>query len=198
MISKLIEDAQVYLPDYLTSNEKVDLYAGLRSFPDNFNYYSFMPDNKMWMQGDTWKGFVVINYQTARRKKVSGIILSNTCDVYREHHLPPNTNIIFSPIINLDKYLQMLRGAGKTTSQVNSLAQAIRKQRVTYIFHLPRIANKLTESIALLDDIHVQPLNDFIENNKSMRFRLSQQGHYIFLIKLSMHFTRLYEGTGRS
>ena len=73
---------------------------------------------------------------------------------------------------------------------------AIRDQRVTSIFHLPEGAWG-PEGIVLLGTIHAHPLDDFLAKDRTRLFTLSQYAFYIFLVKLSIHFTRMQENVRR-
>lgn len=199
METPLFEEISVFLPSYLSSTEQRDLYRELKSFPENKNFYlpkaSYATDV---LQGDGWKGFVAINFETAEKKMVSGIVLSNSCDIdpanKRDH--PPN--VLFAPIINLEKYTGLLQRSGKAEEDIRNKLADIRSQKTTSIFYLPHSGETISESIVLLDDIHHHPAQHFFRSERSKLFTLNQYAFYIFLIKLSIHLTRLGEKVHRS
>jgi uncharacterized protein (TIGR04255 family) len=51
--------------------------------------------------------------------------------------------------------------------------------------------------IALLDNIHSIDLEQFLDLDPAKLLTLSQYGFYVFLVKLSIHFTRFQEGVLR-
>ena len=55
----------------------------------------------------------------------------------------------------------------------------------------------MEESSALFGDVRSQPLDHFMAGDRSLLFRLSDFGFYLFLFKLSIHFTRMLEGVER-
>lgn len=194
----LIEQARLFLPKYLSPAELKDLWEELKAFPNNRPYYSSHPSLRgRLLQGDGWRGFVVINFRTLERKTVSGVIISNSCDIDRNNTRALSPNLLFAPLVRLEGYFDLLRGAGQTQEQVESTYDAIRKQRITSIFYLPQ-AETLPESIVLLGDIHQHPLAEFTGDEGACRFRLGQFAFYLFLMKLSIHFTRMLEGIARS
>ncbi len=92
----------------------------------------------------------------------------------------------------------MLLDAGIQSDRVEGQIKSIRKQEKTDIFYLPASAT-LPECVVMLDDIRPQPLSMFMrkENNRKRLFRLNNFGFYIFLMKLSIHFTRFGENLDR-
>ena len=118
--NEIFEQIKSYLPSYLTPENKAELFSELKKFPNNFNYY-LCPHKETYLQGDAWRGFVAINFHTQESKMVSGVIISNSCDITPEN---PST-----------------------------------KERL---------------------------------------FVLNQFGFYLFLIKLSIHFTRFQEDVNRT
>jgi len=194
----LFEKIRLYLPKYLTPEQTRQLFQELRSFPDNFAYY--LVDTNLQdslMQGDGWQGFVVINFETLEKKTVSGVILSNSCDIDNES--PTKFNVLFSPIIKLSRFSERLLAAGKTEEQLSSTLDDIRRQRVTSMFFLPSMNGVLDyDSVVLLDDIHGHPIANFREStHRQPLFTLSQYGFYLLLLKLSIHFTRFQEDVSR-
>ena len=71
------------------------------------------------------------------------------------------------------------------------------KQVGANIFYLPSMSCGPDESIILLDGIHVQPMDMFTNDSRKRLFRLNQVAFYAFLLKLSIHFTRMQEGVKR-
>jgi hypothetical protein len=192
------EQIKLSLPKYLTPKQKEDLFSELSKFPEN---YAFYLSNAAWaeqlLQGDGWRGFVAINFTTGEQKTVSGVIVSNSCDIAPDNVRDLPANVLFSPLIELSRYADQLRAVGKSAEQIASLLEAIRKQRVTSMFYLPEHPGICRESIILLHDIHAHPLPNFLGTERTCLFTLNQFAFYLFLIKLSIHFARFQEGVQR-
>ena len=149
------------------------------------------------LQGDGWRGFVAINFHTGERKTVSGVILSNSCDIASENVRDLPVNVLFSPLIEVQRYKDLLRAVGKTDAKIQDTVINIQKQLVTNIFYLPECPGFIPASLILLDDIHAHPLQDFLAQTRQSLFTLNQPAFYLFVIKLSIHLTRFQEGIKR-
>jgi hypothetical protein len=195
---ELLDAIQLYLPKYLTPRQARDLWSGLAEFPRNTDYYWFDSglDSEI-LQGDGWRGFVVRDFFTGDKRVVSGVVLSNSCDVALGNETGAPANIVFAPLIHLSKFEDLLRGRGKTSEQVASVLTDLRQQRLTNIFYLPAYSEVIKESMILLDDVHVHPATDFRGCERNALFRLNQYAFYLFLMKLSIHFSRFNEGVAR-
>jgi hypothetical protein len=192
------EQAQIFLPKYLTPAQQKQLFEELDSFPDIKNFYLDTENfGQEMLQGDGWTGFVVINFKTLEKKTISGIVLSNTCDISIENKRPLPVRILFAPMIRLSKYIERLRQVGESEQQIESRLNEVRRQHITQIFYLPENTNVLEESMVVLDDVHAHPREDFCNETGSKVFTLSQYAFYIFLMKLSIHFCRFNENIAR-
>ena len=191
------DQVRLYLPQYLSPERQQDLWNELRSFPNNRSIYSTRDNDPECLQGDGWRGFVAINFHTLDRKTVSGLILSNSCDVSPANTRATTPSITFVPLMKLQRYLAVLEGNGQSEQQRADVAASIRKQAVTSLMHLPAIPGQMEESLALFGDVRSQPLDHFMAGERSLIFRLSDFGFYLFLFKLSIHFTRMLEGVER-
>lgn len=192
MDSQLLEQIHTYLPPYLLPEEKSVLFSELARFPSNTEYFLTKNISENILQGDGWDRFEVVNIRNKNSRYVTGVVLSNSCDIDLSNKKPAEQRIIFCPMASLKNYLALL-----AAEQQESIRHAITAQRISDIFYLPGIDGVLEESIILFDDIHSIPLNYYSEQERSKKFTLSQYGFYIFLIKLSIHFTRIQEGIKR-
>lgn len=185
-----------YLPDYLTPAEKQDLVAGLKDFPEYFQYYLQGKHQTEALQGDVWDNFTVINFESGERKHLKGIVLSNSCDIDLSNPRSLPISITFAPIIKLQK-LENLLLANKSKDDVTNIIKDIKSQRNTSFIYLPENTNvPIQESVAYLNDLRSMPVSTFAkEANKIIT--LTQQGFYLFILKLSMHFCRFQEGVSR-
>jgi hypothetical protein len=191
------ESIQEQIPYYLTKQQKEGLIKALNDFPYSTQYYSTLYPHDL-LQGDGWGQFEVIRFEDGVRDKIKGIVLSNSCDISPENKrdLPPK--LTFAPIIKLANYAQLLQRNGLTQEQIGSRFQAIREQRVTSMFYLPKGSALDGEHVALLDDLHTVPLHAFERvAEKKKLFTLTLVGFYLFLFKLSVHFCRFHEEVAR-
>jgi hypothetical protein len=201
MAELTLEDFKTYLPPYLTSQGKEDLYKRLKDFPANRQVYAEHSDVlniESPLQGDAWKGFIAINFHTLEKKGVSGIILSNSCDISPENVRDLPVNVLFAPLLNLHHYAELLKQkAGRQQQDVDSILDSIRNQKTTSIFHLPPLPGANDEHMVLLDDIRSEPLAAFFATERSRLFRLNMYGFYLLLFKMSLHLMRVQEGIDR-
>jgi hypothetical protein len=198
----ILDEFKALLPPYLSAATKEELFKQLKEFPKNRNYFALagqvldMPDP---LQGDGWAGFVAIRFETLERKTVSGIILSNSCDISPGNRRNLPVNILFAPLIQLGRYAELLEREGKRQPEdVKEILESIRRQETTSIFYLPPSPNDSAERMVLLDDVHAHPVANFLGGDPSRLFRLSNYGFYVFLYKLSLHFMRIQEGIDRT
>lgn len=203
-----MSDSEVYLPPFLTVESRRALLRSLEGFRSQQagsadverqytpNYYSDISLEAEWAQGDVWEGFQVVRFDDGRRKDVNGLILSNTCDVNPANDIPESRPILFCPTLSVDKIEQMQRSAGMQQGQIDSFVANIRKQLVTYMFWLPAVGH-YPERVVLLDDVHRYPWKTFEGQSRKRQVRLSDFGHWLLLIKISIHFCRLNEGEPR-
>jgi len=194
----IFEQVRLFLPKYLTPAQSDQLWSELSALPYIKNFY--LPESESppeLLQGDGWRGFVVIEFYTGDRKDVAGVILSNSCDLQPHNRREPRRNILFAPLIELERYRERLLEAGKTLDQVEDIFRTIREQKITEIFYLPELPGSLPESMALLNDIHTHPAEDFLARTRKRLFTLGQTAFYLFLMKLSIHFSRFQEDVPR-
>jgi hypothetical protein len=199
-----IEDIKLYLPKYLSSDAENQLFSGLKDFPNNIDsqlYTSLLKDEKIVFQGDGIKDMLVINLPKTKIGKAQSIILSNTCDIDMNNRRNFPSQILYSPIFNLEKYHDgLIQQKIKDEKQIDNHINNIKKQRITQIFYLPEYSNILPASIVFLDRVcNIQ--NKFLDRNQlntSRLFSLSNYGLYLFIYKLSIHFTRIQENVERN
>jgi hypothetical protein len=85
-----------------------------------------------------------------------------------------------------------------TQKQIDDRFEAIREQRVSTMFYLPKGGELGEEHVALLDDLHTLPFQIFEANTERKKlFTLSMVGFYVFVFKLSFHFCRFHENIER-
>lgn len=196
----ILKDFDIYLPKYLSPESTKSLFEEIKSFPDNINtrFYSDILSKKLEIfQGDGLRDIYISNISTTEFKKTNVIVLSNSCDISKKNERFSPINMTYCPIIKLEKYKELLKefDYDKIENHVNTL----KKQEFTSIFYLPKNEYLEDDCIAFLDkinNIEVEKLDyDKVCSNKL--FSLSQYAFYLFLIKLSIHFTRMLEGIDR-
>lgn len=188
-----------YLPYYLTKDRKEGIEKAIAGFPKNMNYFTSLYPSDL-LQGDGWKGLTLINFNIGQLqyKKVAGIVLSNSCDIDSNNSRDFPTNILFAPIIKLSNYIKKLEQKGIDEKSIASKVNSIKEQKITDIFYLPKGGRLQEEYIAVLNDVHTLPLQAFGQDiEKEKLYTLSQEGFWVFLIKLSIHFCRFHENVPR-
>lgn len=188
-------------PDYLTAYGKKRLSDHIRAYPDDKHYYSY---SKSWdeqpglLQGDGWSGFTKLDFNTTERPIISGIVVSNSCDIDEDNVSLRERNVVFAPIIPLATYEARLRALADVSSErIESHLDSVRKQHKSEIFYLPE-SSMTPESIVPFDDVATQPLFSFAQFDGRRRlFRLNDYGFYVFLMKFSISFCRFGENLDR-
>jgi len=198
MIEKLKENIKDYLPKFLSSSSNEELFSCLKEFPSNIDsrfYSDFVFKTKnTGIQGDGMEDFLFFDWQHNQTKKSIAMILSNSCDISFDNNRYDTPFILYCPIISLAKYIEMLKTKGKKTSEIE---YSIKKQEITSMFYLPKGQGLSEDKIAMLDRIQSCPNNEETRLNAKKIFTLSNYGFYLFLLKLSIHFTRIRDGIDR-
>ena len=200
-----LEEIKIYLPKYLSPESEENLFDQLKQFPENMDhrlYTNYLLEPEVIYQGDGIKGLLVVNLPDAQIRPARGMILSNTCDVDERNKRLFPSSLVYAPIFNLEKYQKGLLTSEilKDAGQIEDHIYAIKKQRITQIFYLPKGGALENESIVFLDRVNSCD-NSFLSKVeiKDIRlFTLSNYGLYLFIFKLSVHFTRITEGIDRS
>lgn len=202
------EEVKKYLPQYLSLTAQQELFKELTQFPDNIDqriYTSQLSGHKNIFQGDGIQNLLYINLPDINIGEVPAMILSNTCDIdpSNERYMP--MRMVYTPIFNLAKYKETLirshvETGEKTIQSIDSHISDIRKQYVSHIFYLPKGGKLENDSIIFFDRLNNCPSNSIEGQDLPNRriFTLSDYGFYLFLFKLSVHFTRIREGVSRS
>lgn len=197
------DEIKIYLPKFLSAESERDLFLGLRDFPDNIDkrlYTTYLDGTDIIYQGDGLNNLLVVNIPNTEIKPAPGIILSNTCDIDIQNIRNFPSQIVYAPIFNLAKYNQaLIKTSEKSESQIFDHIESIKRQEITQIYYLPKYEGRLEESIVFLDRVNNMPNNSVDRKNiKDQRiFTLSDYGIYLFILKLSIHFTRIQDKVER-
>ena len=92
MDEDIIEKVRLALPPYLSAESKKELLAQLQQYPRNDNYYGAIPGETEPVQGDAWRGFVAVDFDTLERNTVVGFVISNSCDIAAANNPDSNQN----------------------------------------------------------------------------------------------------------
>lgn len=194
------DDYSRSLPAYLAPTEKIKLFDEIKKFKKSKSDTSFYlagntyPDDIL--QGDAWQAIDYIDPVSGSSKSVKGLVISNSCDSSEENKRDFPLNIIFTPLIELGKYINLIESSYGKERAVN-VKNKIIEQKISQIMYLPPSAGIPVETIALLDNMISVPYR-VIKNSTTKKIHcLSQFGFYLFVIKLSIHFTRFNEGISR-
>jgi len=195
------DEVKKHLPQYLSAESLNDLYKELEAFPQE-EYEKFyseaLLEKDSLFQGDGLSNMPIFNFPSNEILKVPVMFLSNTCDndSTNERYIPPN--IVYAPIVSLSKLVSMLKDNKVSSTKITSFINAIKEQKVTHLFYLPAYKGIKEESVVLLDRIN-NHINDMKpEEIKDLKlFCLGNFGFYLFLFKLSVHFTRIRESVDR-
>lgn len=198
------EEIKKYLPQYLSDSANESLFSELKNFPKNINerlYTSALKDKSVIFQGDGLRELLHIELPASKTKQVNGMILSNTCDVDQNNVRLIGSRLVHAPIVNLQKYHERLvASTNKPSENITEHISSIKKQYISHIFYLPRMDGVIEDSIILFDRVTTLP-SDYVlksEITSKRLFTLSDFGFYLFLFKLSVHFTRVRENVSRN
>ncbi|RZB34508.1 MAG: hypothetical protein SRB1_00276 [Desulfobacteraceae bacterium Eth-SRB1] len=202
------EEIKKYLPQHLSSTAEQELFNELKAFPHNIDqrlYTTYLHNHTNLFQGDGIQNLLYIHFPDTNVDQVPGMILSNTCDIDQANKRLMPLRMVYAPIINLGKYEQSLIKNHVDTDQrsiesINSHIADIRKQHISHIFYLPKGGQLENDSIVFFDRTNNCPAN-LLEEKSVIRqriFTLSDYGFYLFLFKLSVHFTRIRNGVSRT
>lgn len=197
MIDVRLKDLELHVPtyDFLKESERKKLLQELRDWRYTNVYWS--GGQHCPLQGDCFNGvpFVRMKNDGCHLVRSKGMMISNTCDMDVENKRKIPISVCFAPILDLKKTMSLLKSK-YTTEQLGSLEADIRAQQITNIFYLPE-TSQMPEGFVSLDSIQSAQLGYVDLTAGSRVASLSQSAFYLFLIKLSIHFTRVGEGVGR-
>lgn len=202
------EEVKKYLPQYLSSTAQQELFKDLNQFPNNIDqriYTTQLANQNNLFQGDGVQNLLYINFPSTDIGEVPGMILSNTCDIDPSNKRFMPLRMVYTPIFNLAKYEQSLiksyvETERKSIQSIKSHVADIRKQYISHIFYLSQGEKLENDSIVFFDRLNNCPSDSIESQSVSERriFTLSDYGFYLFLFKLSVHFTRIRDGVSRT
>lgn len=217
-VQRHLELIQTYLPKYLSPEGQENLFKNItENFPHSKNpdiLYLRHSNQDNYYQGD---GLIDIPfaYLNAEKKMFTthfykAVILSNSCDINQEHKGLDIPFILFAAIIPLNDYLAELKSRNIDKIRIDSFLDNLKDNKISNLFFLPELKfnNELIlEESFIRFDYNVSLENNFILSDKYNKkyipdgdriFTFSDYGFYLFLFKISMHFTRIREGVFRN
>ena len=184
------------IPLYLTKPKQEGFVKALNDFP-RINYFVGSHPEKL-LQGDCWNRLQLLNFHTAERRWVRGLVLSNTCDIALENARLKAPSLLFAPIISMRAWGAAMIKHGIEERRIEATLASMRQQHVTSVFYVPASQWLEEEHIVFLDDVYSMPVESLLEDSNASRIvSLSQIGFYLFLMKLSIHFCRFHENVDR-
>lgn len=202
-----LEDLKTYLPKYLSTEEQSKLFEALKDFPEgiNKNFFSEIMKGKDFLaQGDCLINLKLADYQKDNFKlDAKGILISNTCDASDGNPRMYHQSLTFSPLFDLKKYREIMEKfyAGKNKEEtIKNHLNALVNQKLTSFFYIPNLANFEEGAFIRLDQMWSYTPSKTQKEDliKTKLFSLSNPAFYFFLIKLSIHFTRVQESIDRT
>lgn len=202
-----LEEIKKYLPQYLSEEKENSLFKELEQFPDNIDsriYTDSLKGSSVIYQGDGMNNLLVINLPRTDVRPAPSIILSNTCDIAEENSRLIPMRVTYTPIFQLEKYKDALirehvETKHKSIESIESHIDNIKKQLISHIFYLPKHGPLENDSIVFFDRINncSREAIDSSDPKGERIFTLSNYGFYLFLFKISVHFTRIREKVDR-
>lgn len=198
----LVEDIKLYLPQYLSEVEQGKLLNQMQSFAEQGLqdlYISNVEHPSQLWQGDGIDSVDYLVFPSTEIHKVPVMLLSNTCDMATENQRMYGSRILYAPILNLQKFEVQLK-QNFNADRVNNLVSDIRRQKITQIMYLPAGHGMQNEGIVFFDRaISLSVDEDIIKMMcQQTKFSLNNFGFYLFLLKMSIHFTRVQEKIDRT
>jgi hypothetical protein len=197
------ESLKLHIPQYLAAADQQRLAKEILAVSRGAaaSYYlgrEISGHETACLQGDGWRGFQAVEFDSGEKRPVRGIVLSNSCDIDPDNPRDVPTRITFAPIVRLSKYEELLAQAGIDADRITAKVSAIKSQSTTTVFYLPAGGNLDEDHLVRFDDVHSMPTLRHLESADRMKlFTLSMTGFYLFVLKLSIHFCRLQEKVNR-
>ncbi len=196
------EEIKKYLPQYLSDTSLQQLKEELTKFPTDGTkdtvYTCALSGANYLLQGDGIAEMSYLDFPNNKIAHVNAILLSNTCDMSTDNKRMNPCRIMYAPILNFAKYEEKLR-KDFPTERANNHLKDIKAQQISQILYLPKGGKLQYDGIVFFDRAISIPLSEEAVkrmcNNKL--FTLSNFGLYLFLFKMSFHFTRIQERIDR-
>lgn len=199
---KIFDEIKQYLPKYLSEKATQNLFQNLKDFPDNIQsrlYSGVLDEQVNVFQGDGLRKMLIVKLPNPEIVQGPVMIISNTCDTSFSNKRFISPSLIYCPILKLSNHIQVLKEENVEEEKINARVENIKKQSVSDIFYLPKAGNLPEDCIALFNEINscdIEYVTPKFVKEKRL-FSLSDYGFYLFIFKLSIHFTRIREEVER-
>jgi hypothetical protein len=197
-----LELVREYLPQYLSAASYDELLKALNEYPQQGRMYSQrLKDRAIVFQGDGFHDLLFVHLPVMEPGTRKGMIVSNTCDIYRDNERLFEPRMVYAPMLVLASYEEALRtNSSKKPHVIDAHIASIRAQEITQAFFLPKGAGLEEDSFVFLDRIQSAPLAALDDQSIVNRriFTLSDFGAWLFALKLSIHFCRIRDKVDRS
>lgn len=192
-----VEKFEKQLPQYLSYESRKRLFEALSQFPNNIDnrlYTKFLENEEIIFQGDGIKDILFVDLPSKNSKIINAMIISNSCDINPQNNRYLTLNATYCPIVSLDNYEHLLTTKGIDEEKIKQQVKQIKRQEISNLFYLPRTSS-IPDSIVFFDRINSIDVDWLYEKDlgDARLFTLSDYGFYLFLYKLSIHFTRIWE-----
>ncbi len=196
-----LEVIREYLPQYLSSGSYNELLTALNAYPQQGRMYTQkLKSHPIVFQGDGFRDLLFVHLPDMQNGMRRGMVISNTCDIYRHHERLFESRMVYAPMFTLAGYKETLRDKSSKPPQViDAHLASIRAQEVTQAFFLPKGADLEEDSFVFLDRVQNAPLAALDDQSivKRRIFTLSDFGAWLFALKLSIHFCRIRDKVDR-
>lgn len=196
----LPESIKKYLPQFLSAKSSEEMFGCLKDFPANIDCRMYCDRTKaedFFSQGDGIAELKMFRWDTKSMNAVNVMVLSNSCDISKTNKRSFTPYCVYCALIKLSGLLELYRKNGRDEEHMKEVEADIREQRITSFFYLPKGQGLDDEYVAILDRVGSCPIT-YLDKTKTKLFSLSNYGFYMFLLKLSIHFTRIRDGLDRS
>ncbi len=196
-VEERLEQFSLYLPKFLSAEDVRGLYDEFDQFPDNLDarmYSSALHGSSEPFQGDGIRDLLVLQLPSPDIRSAPSIIVSNSCDISFENDRKIPIRLSYAPIIRLERFEKtLLQSDVMRREDLENYILDVRRQRVTNVFYLPKGSALDYEGMAMLDRMNNCPAAKLKEGSLQSRriFSLSHYGFYLFVLKISIHFTRI-------
>jgi len=198
------EDLKLHLPQYLGELEQRRLLEQLGDFQEHREkiYSDELLNEDEIHQGDALGDLFLFNLPDVETKEGPAVVVSNSCDVNSENRRFVPSRLLYSPLIDFNKLTAFLiEKFENQKNAVDSYLKAIQNQTVSNVLFFPQGEFNSFEGpkVVFLDNIISVKLDSLELKSVNTRrlFALNNLGFYLFVFKLSVHFTRIRENVNR-
>lgn len=199
-----IDDFKVYLPRYLSDESLNVMFEDIKKFVQNGSndevYTSRLKNEKMIFQGDAIQEMPAVTLPETELYNCKAIVLSNSCDINLSNTRPFTSYILYSPIVRLSSYRELLESNGMKPDKLKEHIDKIKSQTITQVLYLPQHKYGPDEDCLVFLDKICHCDNSTVDReslNERRLFSFNNFGFYLLLLKISIHFTRIREAVDR-